>query len=402
MSSKHKNIKKDMNFSRFDINSLKEHYGSLYEFFKNEYLNLINNDKILKKYKNDNNNDENFFQLTEQVKTNITHNPNEVMSDENDNENNNNSNKIILNYFEENILRFYYHIYPVTRIFKDLYEILDKKYYSMSIDLIIICLLFSNEITDIKKYRLHCPDHICELTKFMQPIISQGMSYSNGIDNFNINLQSIITDNFNDIPISNFSKTLIFNNKRICIFKLKPSNLKKVKVPVLKNSILETNNLKLNNKSSTELEKIGEKILNKKLLSKNNNTNINNNINELSNLTNIIDSKIEEEQKELNNNNLIQSSLTNSNYFTNSLNLNNSTNSILEYFANPFNLNNLNNSSSNNNLILSNHNNKLINKNNQYHLDLFNIELIEEKLKELEEIYEKNQSIIKELMEEKM
>lgn len=178
--------KRELSFGRFDIESLEIHYKGLYETTTTElnYINKIN----------------------------------------------------IQNYFRDDIRRFYFHIYPVTRSFKQCFKIFDKNSIAMNINMIIISLLFSNEICDLKNHRLHSPEHIHDLHIFMETIILEGMKYNNGLDRFNIFLSKIISDKFG--LVRNFSRTIEFDNKLISLFYIKHiGKVKTTEIPILNDSL---------------------------------------------------------------------------------------------------------------------------------------------------------------------
>ncbi len=176
-------ISRRHNFERFNYEELKRHYGSLYYTISCEF-----------KFKN----------------------------------------RDIFIFFDDDDKRFYFHIYPVSRIFKESFHKINKDCISMNINLLTICLLFSNDICYIRDLDLHSTEHIHSLKNFMEVLIVEAMKFNNGFSEFNIHLYKVLNDFFPEIDTRRFNKTLLLNGAMMQNFYIKNKKSESsIEIPIL-------------------------------------------------------------------------------------------------------------------------------------------------------------------------
>lgn len=115
----------------------------------------------------------------------------------------------IYHYFDpEYEIRFYHHIYPVHRCFRNSFEYMDKRDIRMDLSFMVIALIFSNEICRIEKTVPRSMHHLNILVKFVSGLILMGMKYDDGYGKFHLPLEEYLRDQFPEYRKDQFEPIL--------------------------------------------------------------------------------------------------------------------------------------------------------------------------------------------------
>jgi hypothetical protein len=115
----------------------------------------------------------------------------------------------IFHYFDpEYEIRFYHHIYPVHRCFRNSFEYMDKRDIRMDLSFMVIALIFSNEICRIEKTLPRSMHHLNILMKFVSGLIHMGMKYDDGYGKFHLSLEEYMRDEFPEYRRDQFEPIL--------------------------------------------------------------------------------------------------------------------------------------------------------------------------------------------------
>jgi hypothetical protein len=116
--------------------------------------------------------------------------------------------KTIFDYFTECEIRFYNHIYPVHRCFRNSFEYMDKRDIRMDLSFMVIALIFSNEICRIEKTVPKSMVHLNILMKFVSGVTRMGMNYDNGYGKFHLSLEEYMRKEFPEYRRDQFEPIL--------------------------------------------------------------------------------------------------------------------------------------------------------------------------------------------------
>lgn len=121
------------------------------------------------------------------------------------------SHEVIIRYFDEgNETRFYKHIYCVHYTFRQSFEPTDKRLIRMSFSLMVLSLIFSNDIVRLENTNNMDDKHLNMLWKFISGIVRIGFLHDEGYGTFDFSMDNYMREQFPEHNKDLFN-SLLFN-----------------------------------------------------------------------------------------------------------------------------------------------------------------------------------------------